>query len=184
MSRIPKSEFTNRQRGAALAVSLILLVVITIIGLASIRGTNMQERMSANMYDRNLAFQAAETGLRTAEARLTPPLALPVFGAACPGGFCSEPKTKTEWATAETRAFDPDGSWWAADNTALGALITGAASRPEFVVEDMGEWPEPPECQNASPVPPDCFAKRYRISAQYLSAGRANVVLQTMFRRQ
>lgn len=55
------------QRGVALVVSLILLVLATLIGLASVRGTNLQERMSANMYDRSLAFQRAESALRAAE---------------------------------------------------------------------------------------------------------------------
>src|SRR5690606_36373748 len=42
----------------------------TLIGLASVRGTNLQERMSANMYDRSLAFQRAESALRAAEAAI------------------------------------------------------------------------------------------------------------------
>lgn len=58
------------QRGVALAVSLILLVIATLIGLASVRGTTLQERMSANMYDRSLAFQRAESALRAAEAAI------------------------------------------------------------------------------------------------------------------
>lgn len=61
----------RKQRGVALVVSLILLVLATLIGLASVRGTNLQERMSANMYDRSLAFQRAESALRAAEAAIT-----------------------------------------------------------------------------------------------------------------
>jgi type IV pilus assembly protein PilX len=61
----------NNQRGVALIVSLVLLVVATLIGLAGIRGTTLQERMSANMYDRSLAFQRAEAALRAAEAAIT-----------------------------------------------------------------------------------------------------------------
>lgn len=58
------------QGGVALVISLILLVLATLIGLASVRGTNLQERMSANMYDRSLAFQRAESALRAAEAQI------------------------------------------------------------------------------------------------------------------
>ena len=61
----------RRQQGVALIVSLILLVLATLIGLASVRGTNLQEHMSANMYDRSLAFQRAESALRAAETALT-----------------------------------------------------------------------------------------------------------------
>jgi type IV pilus assembly protein PilX len=60
-----------RQRGVALIVALILLVVATLMGLAGISGTTLQERMSANMYDRSLAMQASEAALRAAEAAIT-----------------------------------------------------------------------------------------------------------------
>jgi type IV pilus assembly protein PilX len=59
------------QRGVALVVALILLVVATLIGLASSRGTMLQERMSSNSYDRSLAFQRSEAALRAAEAAIT-----------------------------------------------------------------------------------------------------------------
>ena len=55
------------QRGVALAVVLILLLVMMLLGLASLRGTLMEERMSANQLDRSLSFQAAEAALRKGE---------------------------------------------------------------------------------------------------------------------
>src|SRR5690606_31499753 len=57
-----------RQSGVSLVIVLILLLVMTILGLAVMRGTLLEERMSANMYDRSLAFQQAESALREAEA--------------------------------------------------------------------------------------------------------------------
>jgi type IV pilus assembly protein PilX len=68
--RAPRSN-RNNQRGVALVVALMLLVVATLIGLAGMRGTTLQERMSANMYDRSLAFQRAESALRAAEDAIT-----------------------------------------------------------------------------------------------------------------
>jgi type IV pilus assembly protein PilX len=68
--QLPRS-VGNNQRGVALIVALVLLVVATLIGLAGIRGTTLQERMSANMYDRSLAFQRAESALRAAEQAIT-----------------------------------------------------------------------------------------------------------------
>jgi type IV pilus assembly protein PilX len=63
--------YKHAERGVALAVALVLMVVATLIGLAGIRGTSLQERMSANMYDRSLAFQRAEAALRDAERAIT-----------------------------------------------------------------------------------------------------------------
>src|SRR5690606_40260651 len=60
----------GRQQGASLVVVLILLLVMTLLGLAVLRGTLLEERMSANMYDRSLAFQQAESALREAEEKV------------------------------------------------------------------------------------------------------------------
>lgn len=48
-------------------VALVMLLLLTIIGTASIRDTSLQEKMAANLRDYNLAFQAAEAGLREGE---------------------------------------------------------------------------------------------------------------------
>ena len=58
---------SRHQRGASLVVVLILLLVMTLLGLAILRGTLLEERMTANLYDRSLAFQSAEGALRDAE---------------------------------------------------------------------------------------------------------------------
>ena len=57
----------NRERGAVLVVSLIMLLVVTLIAVSSMQGTVMEEKMAGNTRDRNLAFQTAETALREAE---------------------------------------------------------------------------------------------------------------------
>jgi type IV pilus assembly protein PilX len=58
----------SSQTGAVLIVGLIMLLLMTVVGLAAIRGSGMQELMAGNTRDRNLAFQAAEAGLRVGEA--------------------------------------------------------------------------------------------------------------------
>ncbi len=57
----------QRQQGVSLVMVLILLVVMSILGIAVLRSSAMQERMTANLRDRSLAFQAAETALRFAQ---------------------------------------------------------------------------------------------------------------------
>ena len=59
-----------RQRGVALFISLVLLLVLTIIGVSAVQTTSLEERMSRNTRDVALAFQAAESSLRDAEAFL------------------------------------------------------------------------------------------------------------------
>ena len=59
------------QAGAALLVALVFLIVLTILGLATMRGTTLQERMAGGSRDYNLALQAAEAALRDAEIDLS-----------------------------------------------------------------------------------------------------------------
>jgi type IV pilus assembly protein PilX len=48
-------------------MSLVILLILTILGLSSVQTTSLQERMSRNASDSNLAFQAAESALRDGE---------------------------------------------------------------------------------------------------------------------
>jgi len=58
----------QQQKGAALITSLIFLILLTVLGFSASRGVIMQELISRNFSDQNLAFQAAEAALKYAEA--------------------------------------------------------------------------------------------------------------------
>lgn len=58
----------KKQTGAALIVSLVILVIMTMIGLAAMRTSSMAEKMAANTMDVEIAFQATEIALRDAES--------------------------------------------------------------------------------------------------------------------
>lgn len=57
----------REQHGIALIVVLIMIVLVTLLGIAAVRTLTLQERMAANQFDRNLAMQSAERTLRLAE---------------------------------------------------------------------------------------------------------------------
>lgn len=50
----------KNQKGAVLAISLIILLLMTIIGVSAMQGTTLQEKMAGNLRDYNLAFQAGK----------------------------------------------------------------------------------------------------------------------------
>lgn len=60
----------KQQKGATLLFALILLLVVTLMSLASIQGVKLQQGMATNLNDRELAFQAAEATLRAVETIL------------------------------------------------------------------------------------------------------------------
>lgn len=56
----------RRINGAVLITGLLVLAVMTILGLGSMRGTILQERMAGNLKEQASAFQAAEAALQAA----------------------------------------------------------------------------------------------------------------------
>lgn len=51
----------RKQRGAVLAISLIILFLLSILGLAVMKTSSLEEKMAANTLHYDIAFQAAET---------------------------------------------------------------------------------------------------------------------------
>lgn len=114
----------RRMQGAALVVAMIMLLLIAIIGFGAMQTTTMEEKMSGNLRDDNLAFQAAEAGLRDREewlrTRVTPP---------APNG---------NWL------FDDNYDWNAplAYGTDSGNVLTGVNAQPELVVQEFEFVPD------------------------------------------
>jgi type IV pilus assembly protein PilX len=60
----------SRQQGAVLYITLILLIILTIIGVAAARLQTGEAVMARNDHNHQLALQAAEAALRDAEINL------------------------------------------------------------------------------------------------------------------
>lgn len=71
----PRSPRPNAQRGAVLYVALIMLILLALIGIAGMRVSGLQERMSANYRNMNAAFQSAEESARGIETTIEAQLA-------------------------------------------------------------------------------------------------------------
>lgn len=61
------TSFPANQHGVVLPVSLILLLVITLIGITSLRSNSLAEKMTRNTIQRDVAFAKAEAALLDAE---------------------------------------------------------------------------------------------------------------------
>ncbi len=170
--------FSGRQQGASLLVVLILLLLMTIMGLAVLRGTTMEERMTANLYDRSLSFQAAESALRQGEALARATAVATVPSSGCSNGVCSVPA-----ATAADRWLDTSFNGW---RSASNDLADSNTPMPDarFIVEYMGMTPTWPACDRKVPVDALCLAPRFRITAISDDDGRAVALLQTTYNTQ
>lgn len=91
--------FPNKQRGAALVVSLVLLLVLTIIAVVGMSTATLELAMAGNMQYQNSAFEAAES---IVEAELTRNDLVPL----------NAPGTMPIIAANSNRDFrDPDNDW-------------------------------------------------------------------------
>lgn len=129
----PQAIEIKHQTGAVLIVGLVLLLILTVIGLASIRGSDLQERMAGNMRDRNTAFQSAEAALREGEDLLDLPV-LPSFSGSVVGYWpdLNKPGALRPRPTAWT------AQQWTANSVRLSdGTISGVVEQPRYAIEKV-----------------------------------------------
>jgi type IV pilus assembly protein PilX len=140
------SRMVARERGMVLITSLIILLVLTLLGLASIQNTNMEERMAGNLRAENVAFQAAEAALRAGEACMTAQLARPkVDEPLKPTDACGSPGFRVRLMDDPGKVVSPSSDsdpalyWetWTADDWA--DPYTDAYDHPEGLSFAVGE---------------------------------------------
>jgi len=80
-----------KHQGASLIIALSMLLVLSLLGLSTIKTTAFQERMSYNLQDKTLSFSAAESALNSAEAWLLNQSAQPPVNIQCQSNNCVKP---------------------------------------------------------------------------------------------
>ncbi len=166
---------TRKQSGVVLITALIILVVMTLLGLAGVRLATQEERMAGYAYDRGLTFQASEAALRQAEIALDAIKPQPI-AAGCTdetSGTITVRVCSAPLATATPRWLDSSfASWTNSDPVGSGAL----AVTPQYFAEYLGSsFP----CGFDPAADPLC--KRYRITARAGGNGRANAMVQSVY---
>ena len=112
----------KQQAGTALIVSLIILLVVTLLGVASMQTSTFQMKMASSNKERQTVFAIAEAGLREAEKQLeaSPPQRAQIFDSCtgdtcfnqeCKGGRCFSGKYPENAPT-----LDSDCSLWASSS--------------------------------------------------------------------
>lgn len=128
----PRAWSRTRQRGVALFISLVLLLVLTIIGVSAVQTTALETRMARNDHDLLLAFQAAESALRDGENFIEGVLTTAVFTPAGNDGL---------WARPEFGDTDRwlDGAIWSGNGSVEAPTDPGAvvAAAPRYFIEHM-----------------------------------------------
>ena len=199
---------TRLQRGVVLEVAIIILLLIAIVGLAVSRSSFMQDKMSSNFYDRQIAFQAAQAALRQGELAVeSSGGGVATFRNCAPdsGNNClPDPFTDSTLQPAQINTMAGNAFAGGYTGTPAAALLDG--QQLQYVVEYLGFFKSLPgdgggvgnhpllsQCSDYAQCNPGIYGggnltqEFYRITARCGpsdASGRATTVtLQTVYRR-
>lgn len=141
----------RKNTGSVLVISLLILLTLTILGITALSTTVMEERMSSNTRQRNMAHQAAETALKSAEQWLGN-TAGNIMLATHIGLFDKSAELYDD--TVNSRSIDwdiNDSTDWTADNSQAVTTLSNFPSSaseipgaPRYVIEYIGRVGDPP----------------------------------------
>lgn len=170
----------RKQSGAALIVSLIMLLMMTMIGIFAMRTGVMEEKMSANQIDRDLAMKAAEIALREAEGQI---LSWNDFPDPSPNGadknVYSRDSLDPDLTNATPWWFEQDEAWWKATGIES-SEPAGTVGHARYIIENAEKLSD---SENEGQEPEDNSVQFYRITARGLGGSeQSRVILQSVVR--
>jgi len=114
----------KQQSGAALIVSLIILIGMTMLGVTSMKGSFTEITMAGNLRESGLTFQAAEVGLKTAEAILE---------------AGNDPANLLDENAADPNYLQ-NVTWTSAAATVAPVTLANISNNPRYIVKFLGRW--------------------------------------------
>ena len=190
----------KRESGSVLMISLVLLLILTIVGVASISGVSMTGKMTNSQRDYDVAFEMAEAALIQGERWLDDYdgdweqahvdencTGDSCWTINCNAGKCfrgSYPAGSNTLCEVDNSYDDPvwqTESIWNSNAFTYSQTIP-AVEPPKYIVEFMCYTPRDPESYT---VPPnyDSWVRIYRITALgYGTHPETRVMLQSTYR--
>lgn len=122
----------HSQRGAALILSLLLLLVLTLLAVSSMQNTVMQERMVSAEREGIISLEIAESGLRDAEAFVEALSNL--------NGFTGSDGL---YPVGEAGPDPLDAATWAGTASVAGQAVPDVGVTPRYFIVHEGEARQP-----------------------------------------
>lgn len=167
----------RKQSGAALILSLLILLVLTLLAVSSMQGSIMQERMVSGSREGMQSLEIAESALRDAEIYVESVNLLSEFDGT--GGLYGEDDT----------APDPLTIDWSTSANVLDADSVNGVT-PKYFVQHMGEARQPEQLtdlvvEGYSHETGATEAQAFRIVAWSPgSTGESNRVIESYYARE
>ena len=176
--KIPTGCGQHRQQGSVLAVTLVILLVVTLLTVSNMQTSILEEKMAGNNNDRNVAFQTAESGLREAEVFLEGIVSLGDFQGQA--GLYGRTDDEPSFYTSDTWS---DSSYHVVADTDLGSY-----ERPRYFIKNMTTVQGASGALNMSGYGDnkgtgDVTIFRVTVRATGTSADSAEVMLRTQYGR-
>ena len=174
-----RAALREKQRGVALFISLVLLLVLTIAGVSAVQTTSLEERMARNTHDTLLAFQSAESALREAEGWI-------LANVNSTAQF-DDVGTNGLWTTMPYDEADQrweENIWATAQSIPVANPVPDVAAQPRFIVEWVAtvERTDNPNLLGSSYTAVFDRIEIFRITARGIGAtANARVMLQGTF---
>lgn len=127
----------HHQHGITLIMSLLFLLLLTILGVTAINMSTLQEKMSGNLRDQDVAFQATESALRYGELMVNN---LWLTGKPKPisNNTCASGNLNCAW---DTGVPDPlNDFWWSGAKQIYGSGskdLPQTTADPTFIIEHL-----------------------------------------------
>lgn len=165
--------YNNKQKGVALVVSLIMLLLMTLLAVSNMESTILEEKMAGNYKNRNSAFQAAEAGLRAGEGYLANTAVLPIFDGSTTGLYQPTSAGNSRWNTVN----------WSNNAEVIDYIgtLTSLSANPKYIIEELAPVAEGGGSKEVGTALENRF---YRITTQAEgNTSDAIVVLQSTYKR-
>jgi len=159
------------QSGIALPMVLVFLVLMMLIGAVAIRNVTLDEKMAANSRNHQLAFQAAESGLRHCETGAQRNAIVPK-----PGAAARQLDSMITKAAADANVWDV---WPETAATTATVSLPDGSGAAQCIIEDVTAS----IAMGPTQTKRDISAKVYRVTAfgvdTSMASPNAKVMLQS-----
>jgi len=164
----------KKQQGVVLVIGLIMLLLMTLIGVTGMQTATLQEKMTGNFKDRNLAFQSSEAGLRDAEQYLRSTSIIPAFngsnGLYQPGASGVDVWLDSVIDWTDSSAF-----------VQYSSTLSHVSTQPKYIIEELPPVPDPDSSLEGGVTLTSRF---YRVTSRATGGtDTAVVLLQSVYKR-
>jgi len=173
--------------GSVLLVSLVILLVMTVAGLTGVKMATLDEKVSGNYQDQQMAFYAAEAALTEAEQFIASnQLVLADFTASCTDGYCFSGSNASDVGSCAPGVAEPwqTGTLWSTSgqHRTTSVVISGVSAQAKYIIEFRCFVPKEPSGPLPDPGNRWDWAEFYRITALATGgSGDSRVMLQSSY---